>query len=73
MCDDCDWEGALDEIDEALDDINELPDRAADFAESVEEKLRGIDQWITNASHVTDAQMEAIENIRDGIDKWMER
>ena len=71
MCDKCDWEDALEEITEALGDLVELPERAEEFACSVQEKLQDIGCWIGDNQHVTDGQLAAISNMRSGIDRWM--
>lgn len=73
MCENCEWEDALDMIDEALCEVEDLPDNAADFAESVEEKLRNLDEWISDNEHVTASQFAAIENMAAGIRRWNER
>lgn len=71
MCDTCDWEDALDLIDETIELIEDLPSAADEFAESVEEKLNGIDESITATSHVTEKQFEAIRNMHGGVKKWL--
>lgn len=70
MCKACEWEAALDEIDEALADVGNIPPAGADFAASVEEKLQSIREWIETNQHVTEAQETAIGNMADGIRKW---
>lgn len=66
------WEDALalcDEIRELLDD---LPERADDFATSVEEKVDSIAEWIADNEHVTPAQLQALENMKAGCERWLE-
>lgn len=75
MCDHCDWVIALDDIDTALERIDEmplasLPDTAEDFASSAIRTLEGIRDWVGSHEHVTEAQMGAITNIRSGVEKW---
>ena len=71
MCDECTWALALRDIEEALETIQELPDRAEDFANSVDEKLRSIHEWVTEHKHITDAQQEAVANMTGAIDNWL--
>ena len=54
-----------------LEDIEELPEVAEDFAASVGEKAASIIEWIEEHDHVTDGQIMALENMRDGIDRWL--
>jgi len=68
-----DWESALEIADEILDMIdNELPEKAEEFAGSVEEKVRDIRAWIEDRRHVTEAQYEALENMKRGCEKWLD-
>jgi len=67
------WEDALEIADEILDMIdNDLPEEAEEFAESVEEKVRDIRNWIEDHRHVTERQVEALENMKRGCEKWMD-
>lgn len=70
MCESCEWAAALEEIDEAESMLDDLPERAEDFADSVRETLSSIRGWIEENSHVTPAQESAISNIEAGIGKW---
>ena len=55
MCDSCDWESAVETIDELLDSGD---------AEWATDTLEGIREWVVEKEHITDRQAEAIENIR---------
>ena len=70
MCNDCDWENALEQANDLIERAGDLPERASDFAESVQETLEGIASWIAENEHVTDAQQTALDNIEGGIEKW---
>jgi len=69
MCDSCGWELILKNIEEGLDDIQDLPDRAEEFAFSVDEKLRSIHEWVTEHEHITDAQQDAVANMLGAVEK----
>lgn len=71
MCENCNWEESLIAINNALDNLEELPEEALDFAISVEDKLMSIKTWVTRHEHCTDKQWSAVENMARGIDKWM--
>lgn len=71
MCKTCDWEDCIGDIDEALSNLSGLPEAAADFAASVEEKLTSIREWVEDNEHVTEAQEDAVDNMAAGIRKWM--
>ncbi len=62
---------AIEEIDKVLELCEELPERAETFREGVEEKLNGMRDWIEENKHCTDPQATAIENIGDGVRKWL--
>jgi len=68
-----DWEEALTFCKDLLNDIDDLPERAEDFAESVREKVESIQEFVEDAELVTARQVEALENIRAGVDKWLRR
>jgi len=57
MCDTCDYEAALEEIDEMLDD---------ERFEFAEDTLTGIKDWVKHKEHITPKQWEAVNNIRKG-------
>ena len=72
MCDECAWESALERIAEGQALLEEITaEAAADFVESVSEKLDNIAEWIQEKEHVTPAQEEAIENMIAGAEKWV--
>ena len=54
MCDFCDWEELLDEIDEMLEE--EIYEFAVDT-------LEGIRDWVSDNEHCTEAQKDAVKNI----------
>lgn len=69
--DDIDVEETVAIADEILERVPELPERAADFAESVDEKAASIKQTIQNSNHVTPAQRRALENMLSGVKRWI--
>ena len=54
-------------------DCGELPDRAVDFGDSVEEKACGILERVKSSGSFTRAQERAIENMQGGVDRWIRR
>lgn len=66
-----DYEEALEFADDLLADIGDLPDRAADFRDSVQEKVEGMREWMLEHETVTEKMVSALENIRTGVDKWL--
>ncbi len=55
---------------EILELAEDLPVPAEDFAASVTEKTESIMEWIEKHDHVTDAQLEALENMKTGMEAW---
>ena len=70
MCDECDWGSYDSKIDEVIEKIEDLPEKAEDFGQSAMQTLEGIQGWITSNEHITDAQMSAVDNIAQGVEKW---
>lgn len=73
MCQSCDWANRVEQVGEILEKLDDLPDRAIDFREGVEEKLRGMLTWMEKNQHVTPKMVTAIENMAAGVDKWLNR
>ncbi len=66
-----------DEVEEALalvEDIcakaDEVPEAGEEFAQSVFSKAEDIGENIEQHNRVTEAQMTALENMNEGLDKW---
>ena len=60
----------LEQIDEVLERIDNMPDRAAEFGESVGATVRGIAETVEHTGVVTDAQARAVNNIAAGVGRW---
>jgi len=58
MCDSCEWEDLVADIDELLDD------ESAEFATDT---LEGIREWVVKNEHCTEAQKRAVRNIEDAV------
>lgn len=64
---------AIEVCEEIIEDlIPQLPERAEDFRNSIEEKMRDVQDWIIERNHVTDAQSSMIENTRAACWRWIE-
>lgn len=66
-----DWEEAKELCEEILAELADLPERAEDFSAGVEERVLSIMEWIEENEHVTEKQIQALKNMREGIDKWL--
>lgn len=55
-----------------LSKVNDLPEAAEEFAASIEEKTSGILEWIEENDHVTDAQIDALDSMAAGVERWEE-
>lgn len=73
MCDKCEWEDAIDFVNRIETEADDVPERGEDFAASVVEKATSIGASIGEMKHVTDGQMEALENMMAGLQKWTNR
>lgn len=63
----------LEMCDDIIMEIGELPEQAEEFADSVENTVFDIRNWIEDNNHVTDRQLSALRNIRAGVRKWLDR
>lgn len=68
-----DVEEALSIVAEICDLADELPEAGLEFGESVAEKARDIGANIESHNRVTEKQMAALENMKDGLERWFER
>lgn len=59
----------IDDIQMMADDV---PERGADFAESVCDKTSDIGDTIEETGVVTEGQMKALENMREGLQRWLD-
>lgn len=67
------WPDAIDQIDGALELLDQLPERAGDFVTSAGDKLRSMRAWIDEHHYVTDKMASAITNLEAGASKWLRR
>lgn len=65
------WDEITDWIDDVLGKIEDLPERAEDFKESVQEKVESINQQVEEREFITKRQVDAVANIEDGVDRWL--
>jgi hypothetical protein len=68
-----DWEAAVELCKELTAELADLPERAENFAASVEEKVLSIQEWIEENKHVTTKQLEALQNMQSGVSRWLRR
>jgi hypothetical protein len=68
-----DYEESIELADDILSDLEELPERAEDFRDSVREKVEGMREWMMEHEAVTDKMVSALQNIRNGLDRWLRR
>lgn len=72
MCADCSWPLYLQTAQAASAAADDIPERGEDFAAGVQATLNDIADWIGENEHITEPQIEAIENMRAGINKWLD-
>lgn len=70
MCDRCDWSAFLADAKALLGVLDDLPEAADDFADSVQAKLWGMIEWVEEARHVTPKMEEALDNMEAGARRW---
>ena len=70
MCLECEWEEGIEKADDVLSLLEEIPE--SKFSENVKEKTENIRAWISEHEHVTSKQITALDNMREGVDKWLD-
>ena len=68
---DADVKEALAIIDEMEELAGEVPEAAEDFATNVLEKAQSIGRTIERSRSVTSNQLDALNNMRDGLTRWI--
>lgn len=71
MCAECYYVGFIAQCRGILLDVEELPERAEEFAASVTEKITSMQTFAEINQHVTDKQREAAENMAAGVKRWL--
>lgn len=61
----------IEDAETLLGQLDDLPERAADFAEGVREKLEDMIEWARDNDHATDKMWQALNNMRDGAMRWL--
>ena len=56
-----------------LADLEDLPEKAEEFVESVGEKVRSMRSYIEDNDRVTAPMLKALQNIRGGVDRWQRK
>lgn len=70
---DSDVKEAIEIANYIIDLSPDVPSAGTDFAESVREKAEDIRATILERECVTDGQIDALENMKDGLDRWLHR
>lgn len=71
MCSDCGWKTFVEDAQELLCGLDELPDRAEDFADGVRERVEGMVAWAQEEHHVTPWMIEALERMATAVGRWI--
>lgn len=51
---------------------DDLPERAFDFGESITDKVIQMKEWISVHKHVTEKMADSLENMKSGVERWLE-
>lgn len=62
---------ALAQAESIMEMIDELPDRAADFGESVGDSVREVMETMERLNTVTTKQQQALDNWESGVGRWI--
>ncbi len=61
---------ALEMCDSILELVLDLPEKAEEFADSIQTKAIDIKEFIEKNNKVTSGQFSALENMKRGAEKW---
>lgn len=67
------WEVAMGQIDELHSMLDDLPEAAGEFAESVLEQSSLVAKWVEENEAVSPKQLKAIQNWTSGVEGWLGR
>jgi hypothetical protein len=73
MCDSCEWREFVEEAETLIGQLDELPSRAADFSESVGQKVGDMLEWARANEHATEKMKSALQNMQSGANRWLDR
>lgn len=65
------WEAFVSNAEELCARLDELPERAADFADGVRERLEGMIEWAREHERVTERMVTALDNMANGVARWL--
>lgn len=71
MCKSCGYQEWDRRAEHLLDKLEDLPSRADEFAEGIEEKVKSMREWVGKNKHVTDNMENALTNMTAGVRKWL--
>ena len=66
-----DTEVAIELCDAILSLVDQLPERAEEFADSIQTKAINIKAFVEKHDKVTPGQITALENMKSGAEKWI--
>ena len=66
-----DWVLFVDQCDDLLCSLDDLPERAEDFADGVRTTIEGMRNWAEDHEHVTEKMQTALENTTFAVEKWL--
>ena len=64
------WEEFVTDSEHLLATLDDLPERASDFADSVRERLESMIAWAREREHATPRMWTALRNMQDGVARW---
>lgn len=66
-----DYQEAVELCNDILTLCDDLPERAAEFGESITNKVLEMKEWISVRQHVTGNMIDSLENMKSGVEKWL--
>ena len=66
-----DWEAFVESAQEALDAAEDIPRSGVHFRDSVQQKIEDMKDWAEENERVTEVMWTALENMRNGIERWL--
>lgn len=65
------WEDFVEQCEQVLLDVDDIPERGESFAEAVREKIESMKEWAEEHEAVTEKMVKALEGMAGGVAKWL--
>ena len=69
--DDSEWDNFIEDAEGLVGMLDDLPERAEEFAGDVRERLESMIEWARDNKHATPKMWQTLYNTRDAVGRWL--